>query len=175
MESRGNGATRYSIANLPEGIMLESDLRQLMGTPTSPMAKTPLTYRADDNDAPGDTLIFNLSVAPQAPQQLTVHSEESSLTLMWLPHPDPNVTWELNDGDAFSSIQPTAADVPSEDPNVVIQMLTYEITGISNRESYTFTLRGVIGTGEAKVAGVEASVETVAVPPTPKRAHRPTG
>ena len=102
VETRGNGTTRYSIGDLPDGVTFEPHQRQLAGTAHGAMAKTALSYRADDNDAPGATLTFNLSVAPQAPERIGAEAAESTITLVWLPNPDPNVTWELKQNTAIS-------------------------------------------------------------------------
>ena len=168
VETRGNGTTRYSIGDLPDGVTFEPHQRQLAGTAHGAMAKTALSYHADDNDAPGATLTFNLSVAPQAPERIGAEAAESTITLVWLPNPDPNVTWELkqNNGD-FAAVTPVTFSVPTENGQGSIQFLMHEITGLSTAESHTLAVRGIIGTGDAKVNGREASVVTEATGPKP--------
>ena len=56
-----DGTVTYSVANLPSGIMLNSD-RKLTGTPISHLEVTEFTYTATDSDGDTATLTFNLSV-----------------------------------------------------------------------------------------------------------------
>ena len=151
----GDGVLTYTLT--PDvsgsGLAFNASTRALSGTPSAPKAKVTYTYKAaettdDDGTNESASVTFTIGIQPMKPAGFTAAGGDREVVLAWTAIAGVD-GWEYQqNGGTWRAISGGGGAT------------SHTVTSLVNGTSYSFKVRAHVGTGNARVDGVESDAET---------------
>ena len=137
--SGGDGTLAYTLSpDLPSGVTLNANTRQVSGTPTGTMDETGYTWTAEDEDGDTATLTFDITVAlvplPPAPDGVSAGAINQDNILL---------SWDLREGVAREQVRYRVKDSGPWPEPVAAETIIFASRGPRSMHRYESLVRGL--------------------------------
>ena len=156
----GNGSLRYRLEpDLPAGLVLDINARQISGTPTTPLPQTSFRWTVLDSDDDSSTIQFHITVLQDLQPEFRTQIPDQSFVVDTPIDPVILPAAEGGNGELSYSLAP---GLPT---GLVLDLNTREISGtpseLMDSRTYSWTVEDIDG----DVVGISFEMEVLPMPP----------